>query len=105
MTSHLSFTHGTQLRNGRGPDLVVVERQPPGVSDGPLSEAERLVRTLAERRVPFVFATDDNLLDLNRARPWEPFPGDEMRAAVRLFRVAPWVFLFRPRRSTSASGG
>ncbi len=85
VTSHLSFTHGTQLRNGRGPDLVVVERQPPGVSDGPLPEAERLVRTLAERRVPFVFATDDNLLDLNRARPWEAFPGDEMRAAVRLF--------------------
>jgi len=84
VSSHLSFTHGTQMRKRSDPDLVVVERQPPGVSDGPVPEAERLVRTLAERRVPFVFATDDNLLDLNRDRPWEAFPEDELRAAVRL---------------------
>jgi processive 1,2-diacylglycerol beta-glucosyltransferase len=80
----VALTHGTSLPPEGAPDLVIVERAPHGPPERALAEAERLVRDLARRRIPFVYTTDDNLLDLNVDRPWEPAPGDEVRAAVRL---------------------
>jgi glycosyltransferase involved in cell wall biosynthesis len=80
----LALSHGTQLPSGRRPDLVVVERLPPGPPDLALAEAERLVHELEARAIPFVYTTDDNILDLHRDRPWDLPAGAEIRAAVRL---------------------
>jgi glycosyltransferase involved in cell wall biosynthesis len=80
----VSLTHGVRLPEGRTPDVVIVERLPHAARTRVLAEAERLVGDLAARGVPYVYTTDDNLLDLNRDRPWDPVPGEEARAAVRL---------------------
>ena len=80
----IGLTHGTRLPTDRVPDAVLVERLPHAPADRVLAEAERLVGDLAVRGIPYVYTTDDNLLDLNRDRPWERVPGEEARAAIRL---------------------
>jgi processive 1,2-diacylglycerol beta-glucosyltransferase len=80
----IGLAHGTRLPTGRAPGAVLVERLPHAPADRALAEAERLVSNLAARGIPYVYTTDDNLLDLHRDRPWEPVPGEEARAAVRL---------------------
>ncbi|HVO50494.1 MAG TPA: glycosyltransferase [Thermoanaerobaculia bacterium] len=80
----LALAHGTRLPSGSRPDLVVVERLPPGPPDLALAEAERLIHELGARAIPYVYATDDNILDLHRDRPWGLPAGAEIRAAVRL---------------------
>ncbi len=80
----IGLAHGTGLPADRAPSLVLVERLPHAPVDRLVAQAERLVRDLAVRGIPYVYATDDNLLDLNRDRPWERVPGEEARAAIRL---------------------
>jgi processive 1,2-diacylglycerol beta-glucosyltransferase len=80
----VTLAHGTRFPEGFAPDVVIVERLPHAPPERALAEAERLVRDLAVRGIPYVYTTDDNLLDLNRDRPWESAPGEEARAAVRL---------------------
>lgn len=65
-------------------DLVIVERLPTGGDDTLLASAERLLRVSSSQGTPLLYTTDDNLLDLHRDEPWETFPSEEARAAVRL---------------------
>lgn len=83
VADHVALSHGTRLPD-RSPDVVIVERLPDGPPEIALSEAERLVRELRSRRIPFLYATDDDLLDLHQDRPWDLPASGEIRAAVRL---------------------
>jgi len=84
LAGDIVLTHGTRLPADGALDAVIVERLPHVSPELALSESERLVRELETRGIPYVYATDDNLLDLHRDRPWELRAGGEVRAAVRL---------------------
>jgi glycosyltransferase involved in cell wall biosynthesis len=83
VAAEISLAHGTSVP-ARAPDLVIVERLPPGTPERALADAERLVGTLRSNGTPFLYATDDDLLDLHRDRPWDLPAGAELRAAVCL---------------------
>jgi glycosyltransferase involved in cell wall biosynthesis len=80
----LRLTHGTRLPEDHDPSVVVVERLANWPPERSLAEAEHVVHELERRRIPFVYTTDDNLLDLHRDRPWALRSPGEIRAAVRL---------------------
>lgn len=84
LAGDVALAHGTRLPGGRAPDVVIVERLPHAAAERVLAESERLVHELDARRIPFLYTTDDNLLDLHRDRPWRLPAGGEVRAAVRL---------------------
>lgn len=84
VADRIRLAHGTRLPEGRDPSVVLVERLPHVAPDLALAEAERLAEELRRRGVPFLYTTDDNLLDLHRDRPWALPAGAEIRAAVCL---------------------
>jgi glycosyltransferase involved in cell wall biosynthesis len=91
---HLDVTVGIGLSDAR-PDVVVVDRA--WCLDVDPYQAEALVRGVRARGARFVYSVDDNLLDLHRYEPWQPFPDDKLRSAVRLFlREADIVMVSTP---------
>jgi glycosyltransferase involved in cell wall biosynthesis len=64
-------------------DCVVLERF--WRFDVTLELAEELVREIRRRRARFLYAIDDNLLDLGADEPWADPVGSERRAAIRHF--------------------
>ena len=84
LTGDIALTHGTRLPADGALDAVIVERLPHVSPELALAESERLTCELETRGIPYIYATDDNLLDLGGRRPWEAAPDREARAAVRL---------------------
>ncbi len=85
LADRVRFTHGPDPPPHRV-DVAIVERY--FKEDTRIAEAERLYEDLRKRAKTIVYTLDDNILDLNLERPWEPFPKPETRAVVRFFLQA-----------------
>jgi glycosyltransferase involved in cell wall biosynthesis len=81
VSSEISLEHGTSPPGG-DPDVILIERHLGWPEATQLALLERLVDDLRRRRIPFIHMLDDNFLDLNADRPWEPFPSAELRSIV-----------------------
>jgi glycosyltransferase involved in cell wall biosynthesis len=77
----ISLEHGTSAPEG-DPDVILIERHLGWPENTQLASLQSLVEDLRRRRIPLLYALDDNFLDLNIVRPWEPFPSGELRSIV-----------------------
>lgn len=77
------LNHGVASPAGN-PDLVLIDRF---VKWSEIDRGERLaslVAALRQRRIPFVYSLDDNLLDLHIDEPWHSFSLADSRSLIRL---------------------
>jgi processive 1,2-diacylglycerol beta-glucosyltransferase len=81
LSERIELTHGT-AESVPECDLLVVERHTLWPYERQLDGFVRLLSRCRQRGVPVVYELDDNLLDLHRDEPWEPYPGDSLRGVV-----------------------
>ncbi|MEO8586965.1 MAG: glycosyltransferase [Acidobacteriota bacterium] len=92
----VELTHGT-AEAIPDCDLLVVERHTLWPYERQLDGFVRVLAKCRQRGVPVVYELDDNLLDLRRDAPWEPYPGDHLRSVVSfLLRQADGVIVSTP---------
>jgi glycosyltransferase involved in cell wall biosynthesis len=81
LAERIELTHGT-AEAIPDCDLLVVERHTLWPYERQLDGFVRVLSRCRQRGVPVVYELDDNLLDLRRDEPWEPYPGDALRGVV-----------------------
>jgi glycosyltransferase involved in cell wall biosynthesis len=81
LAGRIELTHGT-AEAFPDCDLLVVERHMLWPYERQLDGFARVLARCRQRGIPVVYELDDNLLDLHRGEPWEPYPGDFLRGVV-----------------------
>lgn len=81
VANEISLEHGTSPPDG-DPDAILIERHLGWPENTQLASLQSLVEDLHRRRIPLIYTLDDNFLDLNTTRPWEPLPSSELRNIV-----------------------
>ena len=96
LAERIELTHGT-AEAMPDCDLLVVERHVLWPYERQLDGFVRVLSRCRQRGVPVVYELDDNLLDLHRDEPWEPYPGDSLRGvAAFLARQADGMIVSTP---------
>jgi len=81
LAERIELTHGT-AEAIPDCDLLIVERHTLWPYERQLDGFTRALSRCRRAGVPVVYELDDNLLDLHRDEPWEPYPGDSLRGVV-----------------------
>jgi glycosyltransferase involved in cell wall biosynthesis len=96
LADRIELTHGT-VEAIPDCDLLVVERHTLWPYERQIGGFARVLSGCRQKGVPVVYELDDNLLDLHRVEPWEPYPGDFLRGVVAyLTRQADGVIVSTP---------
>lgn len=95
VADRLALTHGSDARIPRC-DVLIVERHVLWPENEQLGRLATVIDACRSRGTRVVYTLDDNLLDLNRERPWL-FPTETMRGVIRfLAREADAVVVSTP---------